>query len=212
MKQVKTNNGVYEFNEIEFVNGIKKIDRVIAKENLLALKKCLDSNGIKFGLIYGTLLGAIRENNFIEHDEDTDIFMLAEDKEELINVLFELRNIGFEVGRHTEKLTSLIRNGEYIDIYSFQKKSENTRECDGYIINSDFLENLDEYEFLGEFFNIPKDAEKLLVHLYGKDWKIPQENKPASNYGIYLRIKFFIKNNSMTLFKIISWGKQKLNV
>ena len=212
MNKIKTSNGTYEYNEGVFQNGVKGINREISKDNLLDLKKCFDKRNIKFGLIYGTLLGAIREENFIEHDEDTDIFMLQENKPMLLDVLFELRNIGFEVGRHTDELTSIIRNGEYIDIYSFKKKGINTRECDGYIIKNVFLENLEEYEFLGTMFNVPQDTEKLLVHLYGKDWKIPKENTPASNYGVYLKIKFFLKNNFRLLFKMISRAKQKSNV
>ena len=75
-----------------------------------------------------------------------------------------------------------------------------------------WIENLDKYEFLGVMFNIPQNAEKLLVHLYGKDWKTPKINTPASNYGLYLSIKFLIKKKSKSLYKIISWIKQKLYV
>jgi len=42
-----------------------------------------------FGLIYGTLLGAIRENNFIEDEEDINIFILNENKE-----VFLIRYLG----------------------------------------------------------------------------------------------------------------------
>ena len=212
MKQIHTNNGIYEYEEVKFQTGIKQIDREISRDNLLALKKCFDVHGVQFGLIYGTLLGAIRENNFIEHDEDTDVFILKEDEKLLLNTLFELRELGFEVGRYTPKVLSVIKNGEYIDIYFFKQYGQNTRECEGYVIKSHFLENLEEYEFLGEKFKIPKDAKKLLVNLYGKDWKTPKKDTPASNYGLYLRIRFFIENNSKTLFKIISWFKQKLHV
>jgi len=97
MAEIKTNNGIFEFNEVEFKNGIKKINLDISKKNLLDLKKILDKNDIYFGLIYGTLLGAIREKNFIAHDEDTDIFMLEEDKTQVLNILNILVYNGFEV-------------------------------------------------------------------------------------------------------------------
>ncbi len=212
MKEIQTNSGIYEYEEIKFQNGGKIINKEISKSNLLDLKKELDKSRVRFGLMYGTLLGAIRENDFIEHDEDTDIFILQEDEESLLDTLFELRNIGFEVGRYTTKLISIIRNDEYIDIYIFEKKGMYKRVCDGYIIKSEFLENLEEYEFLGEIFNIPQKAEQLLIDLYGSDWKIPKKNSPASNYGIYLSIKFFIKNKSKILFEVIRWAKHKLNV
>ncbi len=212
MNKIQTNNGIYEYKEVQFLNGVKKIDKNISKVNLLDLKKILDKRKARFGLMYGTLLGAIRENDFIAHDEDTDIFILQEDVDSLLNALFELRNIGFEVGRYTTKLISIIRNGEYIDIYIFKKKGLSTRECNGYIIKSEFLEKLEAYTFLGEVFNIPQKTEKLLIDLYGSDWRTPKNNSPASNYGLYLSIKFFIKNKSKVLFETISWAKQKLNV
>ncbi|MEE9326123.1 MAG: LicD family protein [Cocleimonas sp.] len=208
MKTINTNNGIYEYHEIE-LTGEKRINRLISKDNLLDLKILLDENNIKFGLIYGTLLGAYRENNFIEHDIDTDIFILNEDQDKLISILFELRNIGFEVARYRGSLVSIIRNDEYIDIYIFQKKGRSTRECLGNVINSCFLDNLKEYEFLGKMFNIPEDTEKLLVSMYGKDWMTPKENTPATNYGWYLTIRSYI-SRSQTLFKIIGWIKRKV--
>jgi len=209
-KEIQTGKGLYKYKEQHFQNGMKKINRDIAKQNLLDFKKILDENNILFGLIYGTLLGAIRENNFIEHDEDTDVFILEEDREKFLELLFLLKDEGFIVGRYSKSLLSLIRDGEYIDIYFFHKKNKNYRECEGYIIKSDFLENLENYHFLGESFKIPAHSEKLLVVLYGKDWKIPKENTPASNYGLYLKIRFFIKNNFSLLFKMISQVKKRI--
>jgi len=212
MAEIKTSNGIFEFNEVEFKNGIKKINLDISKKNLLDLKKILDKNDIYFGLIYGTLLGAIREKNFIAHDEDTDIFMLEEDKDKLLNILNIFVDNGFLVGRYTEKLLSVIRNGEYIDIYFFKKKGVLRRECEGYIIDSIFLENTEDYSFLGDSFRIPVRAKELLVKLYGSDWETPKENEPASNYTCYLSIKMFIMKRSLFLYKIIGSIKRKLNV
>lgn len=209
MSEIDTSNGIYEYTEVEFTNGVKRINREISKVNLLDLKEVLDKNKISFGLIYGTLLGAIRENDFIVHDEDTDIFVLKENENEVLNLLFLLRNSGFEVGRYRDNLLSILRNGEYIDIYFFQKVGISTRECQGYVIKSSYLENLIEYMFLGEAFNIPKNAEELLIKLYGKDWRIPKENTPASNYGWYLTIRSYI-SKSQTMFKVLSWIKGKI--
>jgi phosphorylcholine metabolism protein LicD len=212
MKEINTSKGVYKYKELIFVNGTKKINREIAKKNLLALKKCFDSNNLSFGLIYGTLLGAVREKNFIEHDEDTDIFILYENQSLLFDLLFDLREIGFEVGRLTPALLSIIKDGEYIDIYFYKIKNNKVRECDGYEIESKVLEELENYPFLNEIFKVPKNPEKVLETLYGKNWKIPDINAKASNYGLYLRIKFLIKNNSKILFNIMSFIKRKLGL
>lgn len=211
IKKIHTNKGVFEFEEVPIVNGIKKINRTKSKENLLLFKSSMEAQGLKFGLIYGTLLGAIREKNFIEHDEDTDVFILKEDEQILLDSLFILRDKGFEVGRYTEKLISILRNGEYIDVYFFSKKNRKTRESEGYVIPSHFLENLINYELFGVDFLVPYKTEELLEHMYGKSWRIPKENAPASNYGSYLKIRFFLYNNLRPLFNLISSAKQKLS-
>jgi len=51
-----------------------------ARENLIATHELLSQTEVRWGIIFGTLLGAVRESDLIEHDEDTDIFVLAEDK------------------------------------------------------------------------------------------------------------------------------------
>ena len=205
MNEINTINGLYKYQEIEFVNGTKRINREISKDNLLLVKKCFDEYNLNFGLIYGTLLGAVREKNFIEHDEDTDIFILYEDREKVFNLLFKLRKYGFEIGRINDALMSIIKNGEYIDIYFYKIKNSKTRECDGYILESDTLENLEDYPFLGTTFKVPKNPTELLTILYGKNWMIVDKNAKATNYGPYLKIKFFIRKNFKTLFKIIRW-------
>ena len=209
MNEINTINGIYKYQEIKFENGTKRINREISKENLLLLKKCFDAANVNFGLIYGTLLGAVREKNFIEHDEDTDVFVLYEDREKIFNLLFQLRELGFDVGRLNNELMSIIKDGEYIDIYFYKIKNSKTRECDGYVIESNILENLEDYPFLGHTFKVPKNPKKLLTLLYGKNWMIVDKNAKAQNYGLYLRIKFFIRNNSKTLFHIISWIKKR---
>jgi len=210
MKKINTTNGVYEYKEKHFENGIKKIDRDVARDNLLSLKSLLDSNNVLFGLIYGTLLGAIRENNFIAHDEDTDLFMLDENKADFLDALLELREIGFEVGRYSGSLISIIRNDEYIDIYFFKKTKTNIRECEGYIIKTTFLENLQKYTFLGKDFNIPQNPEELLVCLYGKDWKTPMEGRPATNFSLYLRFVILFEKNLPTVYGLLKLLRRKL--
>lgn len=106
--KINTINGVYTYEVIDFVVGTKKINIEKSKKNLLDFRKCFNDANISFGLIYGTLLGAIRENNFIKHDEDTDVFVLAEDREKVLSILFKLKELGLVVGRYEEDLLSLI--------------------------------------------------------------------------------------------------------
>lgn len=41
--------------------------------------KCFKENGLSYTLAFGTMLGAVREHGFIQHDLDIDVFMWAED-------------------------------------------------------------------------------------------------------------------------------------
>ena len=210
LQQIETKHGTYEFEVKTFVLGTKIIDMDISKVNLLLMKKCFEKHDLDFGLIYGTLLGAVREKNFIAHDEDTDVFILAEQQDIFKDILFELRELGFELGRYTSEYASLLRDGEYIDIYFYRKKGSKNRECDGYVIKSEVLENLEDYQFLGETFKVPKNPKSLLVSLYGKSWMVVDKSAKASNYGFYLGVREYLKKHYKPLFKIVSWLKKKL--
>src|SRR5574344_2010839 len=156
--------------------GIKKINRDVAKENLLVLHKVAAQTGFEFSLAYGTLLGAVREHNFIEHDEDIDLFVKEEKRGAFLSFLFNIQDYGFElirVERH-ESVYSISRKGEYIDFYiakievpGIRQDTEKEKTPDKY------LSDLVKYSFLGEQFLIPRDYEECLIFLYGENWKIP---------------------------------------
>jgi hypothetical protein len=76
---INTLKGKYTYKYVPIFLGIKPIDKAIAKENLLLLKDILDKNHLRFLLLFGTLLGAVREHDFIAHDEDIDLVMKKED-------------------------------------------------------------------------------------------------------------------------------------
>lgn len=79
-------------------NRIEDERRVIFQkyslEALKTIKVVLDTENIEFWLDYGTLLGAIRENNFIAHDLDLDFGMFySKDEIKKVEVIFEKNNI-----------------------------------------------------------------------------------------------------------------------
>jgi len=121
-KYILIDNKKFFYDELELYHGRKRINREIAFENLKIFNNHVKDTNIKYGLIFGTLLGAIRENNFIEHDEDTDIYILSENKSEFIKLLPILKEKGMQLARINDTMLSLIRNNEYIDVYFFKKK------------------------------------------------------------------------------------------
>lgn len=66
----------------------KTLEKVhkIQLEMALEVKRICDKHNIKYSIIAGTLLGAVRHNGFIPWDDDLDIGMLRNDYERFIEV------------------------------------------------------------------------------------------------------------------------------
>jgi len=195
-KEIMTDNGIYSYEEVELYEGRKLLNPEIGKKNLLDFKKVMEKHGIVFGLWFGTLLGAVREKNFIEYDEDIDIFVLNEDRQKVLNALFDLEKIGLKVARYNEKkgLLSIIRDDEYIDIY-FYRKVLNTRRMGINTLEAKYLEHMDTLDFLGDVFPVPANVEEVLTVLYGEDWRVPKRDGKPVNKTFERKLKLFIKEN-----------------
>lgn len=163
-----------------------------ARRNLLDLRDILDAYGVQFVLLYGTLLGAYRDGDFIAHDKDIDIGVRANRLYRLRAALHEksFHNRGFKLKRDWPGIFSVKRDGVYIDIYVF-KKLHSHYACDVWEPTDDGpvqrthltlshvdLERPSAMQFCGVPFRCP-DPEPFLERMYGPDWRTPIENKPA---------------------------------
>lgn len=174
--KINTPKGAYYYKYIPIFLGIKPIDKVIAKENLLLLKSILDKNHLLFLLSFGTLLGAVREHDFITHDEDIDLIMMKHDMPKFLGTLFELRENGFEIARYESRgFLSIIRKGEYIDFYFFDEypKNKSLLFCCRDMYPKRLLEDTAPIEFQGAMFQAPREYEMYLEFNYGKNWHTP---------------------------------------
>lgn len=198
MPVINTIHGKYRYKAKALYQGIKRIDKQIAFENLCLFKSLCEKNNYRFFLAYGTLLGAIREKDFIEHDEDIDLGALFEDKDVLLSMLFELRDNGFEVIRWDERgLMSIMRKGEYIDIYMYKPLSRNLYAVCGAPFPKEFIDNQTIITFKGVDFYAPTDSEKNLEFFYGKEWRTPVIDNDYS-----------VSWWKIMLYKITCWVKQ----
>jgi lipopolysaccharide cholinephosphotransferase len=165
----------YRMREELLTTPSKPIDLAIARENLIRFNDILANHGLKPFLVFGTLLGATREKDFIPHDTDTDVGMLARDRPAFLPLVFELDAAGLELVRFSHDLMSFMRSGEYIDLYFFKKKRfPPWGWASGRLfIPRQHLPNLCVLEFHQRRFWAPQDVPGLLRFWYGANWATP---------------------------------------
>lgn len=194
MVKIKNTTGYFEYKSIPIFSGCKKIDKGQSAENLLLLKKILDKHDIMFQLTAGTLLGAVREKDFIDHDEDIDLALFDEDKLRVFDILPKLVNVVFLVARYDgQGVLSILRKGEYIDLCFFKIKNDIVRSCSGCLILRRFLENSTTLEFKGTEFFVPQDYIEFLICEYGDNWQTPIEffNFERSKFDMFKKKLFY---------------------
>ena len=198
MPKIRLSNGTcYRYKTKPIFLGVKQINKEIALENLRDVKKVLERRRVAFQLTFGTLLGAIRENDFITHDEDIDLLVMDEDRLRFLDALPELKELGFEVARYDRGgLLSIYREEEYIDFYFFSKRSDGTRYCRGAIFPREMIERTKDYNFKGLDVKVPIEYLTYLRYVFGEDWQTPivwNNYKISKLKRILLSIKTIVK-------------------
>lgn len=188
MAKKRTPNGWFYYKRKFLYVGIKQIDKKIAYENLKDFLNIMDDSGIKIVVGFGSLLGIVRDNDFITWDEDIDLCILKEEEIKLEENLVTLRDHGFELVRYERiGLYSFIRNGEYIDTYVLQDIGGGVRNCGAdFLFENDLIDTVP-YNFKGLKVNIPRNYESHLEFLYG-DWKTPVQ---YADFNMNTLQKFF---------------------
>ncbi|MHA2012751.1 MAG: LicD family protein [Candidatus Helarchaeota archaeon] len=157
---------------------------------------------IKVYLVYGTLLGSIRENDFINHDHDIDLAYLS-NKHTVKEVIKETQHIyttlknykmlgklwasngaifanqftGKEHPRghaHIWDLNHAICTDLFTSWIDKKGKYHLVRKINGEFSNSILLPFL-KGKLRGENFRIPNGSKRLLTYWY-KNWEIPMEH------------------------------------
>ncbi len=168
-----------EIDDITY-ETISPITNDDALKLLKKTKSLFDQKGLRFSLIFGTLLGAVRDKSVIQGDEDVDIFVESEIK--LQNILPFLQQNGLHLCRVYEHMLYSFRIPEskaYIDVYIQSNISGiwGHRYCriNHYILPKYLIQSLSPIPFLGEDFWAPRKPERFLEFWYGKTWKTPIE-------------------------------------
>jgi len=152
----------------------------VSSKNLLDTKRILDKAGIRFWLMFGTFLGAYRDQTIIPYDKDTDLAIYSEDLPRLASCVDALATRGFElrIGPAMEDTcrTTLYRDGEHTGFAIF-KPEGSKRVWKSIKYDASAFETFNEIQFLGQNFRILNDPERWLKYTYGEDWKTPIKRK-----------------------------------
>jgi len=172
------------------------MDKQKAIANLKDSIECLNKNNLGYFIIDGTLLGAIREGDFIAHDTDIDIgvFMEQWTLETLSDIFLDMLKKGFILyhsfgifGKHFE--LAWYRDGIKVDFFFYYKVGDKIRFNaflnGGRTLPDDILtyeydainfDNIIQMDFNGIEVNVPLLPEQILIQKYGEDWKTPKKN------------------------------------
>ena len=164
------------------------------------IQKVFDELNIDFWLEFGTLLGAIREKNFIGHDIDIDIGVYLQDYDSKNEKVFnkygfiKINDIEIDDGKYG-RFETYKKDGIGVDIFYFRKDNDKmichnflsyedlgkrkTIEKFGGLLISELTftdTGFKKIEFLGLEVLVPKDTHLHLSQTYGDDYMIPNPN------------------------------------
>lgn len=159
------------------------MDHDSARYLITTLKNILEKHGVIAMPMFGTLLGAIREHDFIKNDTDIDMVIYAKDKDKVFALRSELEK--YDIHLYCYVLPWIFTfeyKGITCDIYPLYESvwpwtNHYYLLLEKYISRS-FFDATEDYNLFGETFKVPAHPENILAYLYGKTWRIPQSTKP----------------------------------
>lgn len=161
-----------------------KINILQSKANLFTVVDVLENLNIKYSVVFGTLLGIYRDGELIEHDTDVDLAVWLQDEDKIIKLIKGLENKQLMLTRFNEHIFSFTRGGDYIDLYMYRLKenNSNTLHCIsglGTLTTMDF-DNGNTITFHNRNLTCVNDPEEYFQKLYGSNWKTPIQDKHAN--------------------------------
>ncbi len=175
-----------------------------ALETIADFDKCMRENSFTYTLLFGSMLGAVREKGFIAHDLDIDVAMWKEDFTE--EVQSKLESAGFKLSHRvliddgeSAREETYIKNDVSIDIYCINPpideypyvcskwapvgecvtKQESMKKY-GYItgkrLEMPIVKDIIDVPFETLMLPITKNAHEVLAFYYGDNYMSPDPN------------------------------------
>lgn len=146
-------------------------------DNLHVLSIYLDKIDINWGPAFGTLIGIVRNDTLQPWKPAFDIYILKEDEERFKDILWLLKEVGFELVRYERRgLYYLSRKGEFVKVFVLHKISTGVRHTGSTdFIHEKYLQNTVKWNFKGIELNVPQEVDEYLEFQYGSDWIIPKQ-------------------------------------
>jgi SAM-dependent methyltransferase len=146
----------------------------------------LEEAGVRPFLAYGTLLGAVRQGDFIGHDSDADIGYVSEHDHpvdaslESFRLQRRLTAMGFPISRYSGlAFKVIVRESDGatrgLDVFGGFVR-EGTLYLMGEVghpFRREWLEPRSEVTLAGRTFPAPHEPERLLEAMYGPGWRVP---------------------------------------
>jgi hypothetical protein len=146
----------------------------------------LEEAGVRPFLAYGTLLGAVRQGDFIGHDSDADLGYVSEHDHpvdaslESFRLQRRLTRMGFEISRYSGlAFKVIVRESDGsprgLDVFGGFVR-EGTLYLMGEVgqpFRREWLEPRTEVTLAGRTFPAPHEPERLLEAMYGPGWRVP---------------------------------------
>lgn len=198
MANIKTSKGNLEYNKV-LPPLHPKIEKEAAIENMHILQVYLDKVGVSWGPAFGTLIGIVRNDDFLPQATSLDFYILKEDEERFKDVLWLLQEEGFLLVRYERRgLYCLVRRGVWASFYILRKISTEIRHSGGtHFLLDKYLRNTVKWNFKGVELNVPEQLDEYLTFQYG-DWIHLVESKDAmqkKSIEIVERFKLRIKDS-----------------
>lgn len=158
----------------------RPMDNGCARQALSDMKRAFDAKGIEFFLCFGTLLGSVRQGDFLSGDKDIDVGVFSDVHQgEVMDALCRTDAFTPESRVCAERAVFSVGHptGVTIDVFTHYRRGGGIETA---VVNpgewlwwrfSDFT--LREASFIDETFRVPSDCERYLSEMYGPNWRVP---------------------------------------